>query len=62
MPEQPDKWPRGAAWTLTHAHDAGRWRTSAARCNVTRYYKPIELREVIRRTRSASGASCRSDA
>lgn len=25
----------------------GRWRTSAARCNVTRYYKPIELREVI---------------
>ena len=23
MPEQPEKWPRGAAWTLTHAHDAG---------------------------------------
>ncbi|MGX5801912.1 hypothetical protein ACWGS9_11760 [Bradyrhizobium sp. Arg314] len=25
----------------------GRWRASAARCNVTRYYKPLELREVI---------------
>ncbi|KUM26705.1 hypothetical protein AU467_20485 [Mesorhizobium loti] len=48
MPEQPEKWPRGAAWTLTHAHDAGQVAgIRCARCNVTRYYKPAELREVI---------------
>ncbi len=48
MPEQPEKWPRGAAWTLTHAHDAGQVAgIRCARCNVTRYYKPLELREVI---------------
>lgn len=48
MPEQPQKWPRGAAWTLTHAHDAGQVAgIRCARCNVTRYYKPLELREVI---------------
>lgn len=47
MPEQPEKWPRGAAWTLTHAHDAGQVAgTRCARCNVTRHYKPAELREV----------------
>ena len=39
---------RGAAWTLTHAHDAGQVAgIRCARCNVTRYYKPLELREVI---------------
>ncbi|TIS49861.1 hypothetical protein [Mesorhizobium sp.] len=44
----PEQWPRGAAWTLTHAHDAGRVAgIRCARCNVTRYYKPLELREVI---------------
>ncbi|RUW52987.1 hypothetical protein EOA32_10920 [Mesorhizobium sp. M1A.F.Ca.ET.072.01.1.1] len=48
MPEQPEKWPRGAPWTLTHAHDAGQVAgIRCARCNVTRYYKPNELREVI---------------
>ncbi|MET3593270.1 putative nucleic-acid-binding Zn-ribbon protein [Mesorhizobium shonense] len=48
MPDQPEKWPRGAAWTLTHAHDAGQVTgIRCARCNVTRYYKPAELREVI---------------
>lgn len=48
MPEQPDKWPRGAAWTLTHVRDARQVADiRCARCNVTRNYKPIELREVI---------------
>jgi hypothetical protein len=48
MPEQPEKWPRGAAWTLTHARDAGQVAgIRCARCSITRYYKPAELREVI---------------
>ncbi|MDX8479065.1 hypothetical protein RFN28_11345 [Mesorhizobium sp. VK24D] len=48
MPEQPEKWSRGAAWSLTHAHDAGQVAgIRCARCNITRYYKPLELREVI---------------
>ncbi|TIO79326.1 MAG: hypothetical protein E5X74_10005 [Mesorhizobium sp.] len=37
-----------AAWTLTHAHDAGQVAgIRCARCNITRCYKPLELREVI---------------
>ena len=33
---------------LVHAHDAGQVAgVRCARCNVTRYYKPAELREVI---------------
>lgn len=48
MPEQPEKWPRGAAWTLTQTQDAGQVAgIRCARCSVTRYYKPAELREVI---------------
>jgi len=48
MPEQPEKWPRGQAWTLTHAHDAGQVAgIRCLRCSVTRYYKPAELRDVI---------------
>lgn len=48
MPEQPEKWPRGAAWTLTQPMTRGQVAgIRCARCNVTRYYKPLELREVI---------------
>jgi len=48
MPEQPEKWPRGAAWTLTHAHDAGQaCGIRCGKCNLKRFYKPQELREVI---------------
>ncbi|TGQ20034.1 hypothetical protein [Mesorhizobium sp. M00.F.Ca.ET.217.01.1.1] len=48
MPEQPEKWPRGAAWTLMHAHDAGQIaRISCGHCNIKRFYKPAELREVV---------------
>ncbi|WP_320235891.1 hypothetical protein [Mesorhizobium montanum] len=48
MPEQPEKWPRGAAWTLTHAHDAGQVAgIRCGKCNLRRFYKPLELREVI---------------
>ncbi|MBZ9817633.1 hypothetical protein [Mesorhizobium sp. CA7] len=33
---------------MTHAHDAGQVPgIRCARCNITRYYKPLELREVI---------------
>ncbi|TPI22172.1 hypothetical protein [Mesorhizobium sp. B4-1-1] len=48
MPEQPEKWPRGQAWTLTHAHDAGQaCGIRCGKCNLKRFYKPLELREVI---------------
>lgn len=37
QPEQPEKWPRGAARTLTHAHDAGQVAgIRRARCNFGR--------------------------
>ncbi|WP_214473396.1 hypothetical protein [Mesorhizobium sp. dw_380] len=48
MPEQPEKWPRGAPWTLMHAHNAGQVaRICCGHCNIKRFYKPLELREVI---------------
>lgn len=48
MLEQPEKWPRGQAWTLMHAHDAGQIaRIWCGHCNIKRFYKPAELREVI---------------
>jgi DNA-directed RNA polymerase subunit RPC12/RpoP len=47
MPEQPDKWPRGVPWTLMNAHNAGQVaRITCRHCNIKRYYKPAELREV----------------
>lgn len=48
MPEQPDKWPKGVAWTLMHAQDAGQVAgVRCGHCNIKRFYKPAELREVI---------------
>ena len=48
MPEQPEKWPKGAPWTLLHAHDAGQVaRVRCGYCNIKRFYKPLELREVV---------------
>lgn len=48
MPEQPEKWPKGAKWTLMHVHNAGQVaRIRCGYCNIRRSYKPIELREVI---------------
>ena len=45
MPEQPEKWPRGAVWTLTHAHDAGQaCGIRCGKCNLKRFYKPGSLR------------------
>jgi DNA-directed RNA polymerase subunit RPC12/RpoP len=48
MPEQPDRWPRGAAWTLMNAQEVGQIaRIRCGYCNIKRFYKPRELREVI---------------
>ncbi|PBC09453.1 hypothetical protein [Mesorhizobium sp. WSM3859] len=57
MPEQPEKWPRGAAWTLTRAHDAGQVAgIRCGKCNIRRFYKPLELREVIGQRYDRRGA------
>ncbi|MHC2791190.1 DNA-directed RNA polymerase subunit RPC12/RpoP [Mesorhizobium jarvisii] len=48
MPEQPETWPRGVPWRLTNAHDAGQVAgIRCGRCNIKRFYKPLDLRELI---------------
>lgn len=48
MPELQEKWPRGVPWRLMDAHNVGQSvRITCGHCNIRRYYKPIELREIV---------------